>query len=170
MKPNFVLKDYPSLTAVVHQTVLKAPSGLDTHTIAEIVGYGSYNTMMSELSRQRNSKGEIGHKLGADMLLPLMEASQSYAPMIFLARQCNGVFLRIPEPAHGGGELASALAASAREYSEFMQETAVSISDGDIPKDQLERIAKEGHEAIESIYAMITLAKRTHEAQHGSKS
>jgi hypothetical protein len=46
---------------------LRAPSGLDARTIAELAGYSSYQTMMSELS------GQPGHKLGADKLLPLME-------------------------------------------------------------------------------------------------
>lgn len=60
MRRNFISKPFPSLAAVVHQMVLRAPSGLDTHTIADVAGYSNYNTMMSEISRQP------GHKLGAE--------------------------------------------------------------------------------------------------------
>jgi hypothetical protein len=162
--PAFSIKSYPSLTAVCHQMTLRAPSGLDARTIAELAGYGSYQTMMSELS------GQPGHKLGVDKLLPLMDATGSDAPMHFLARQLGGVFLRIPEPAEGSGELAASLAASVREFGEFMQETALSISDGRIPRDQLDRISKEGMEAVEAIFAMLKLARVTHEAQYGGKS
>ena len=72
---NFAQRDYPSLAAVCHQMALRAPSGLDARTIADVAGYASYNTMMSELSRQP------GHKLGADMLLALMDAADSSAPV-----------------------------------------------------------------------------------------
>jgi hypothetical protein len=116
---------------------------------------------MAELSRQE------GHKLGADLVLPLMRICDSDIPLHFLARQRGGVFLRTPEPAYGGGELARTLAASAKEYAEFMQETAYSIADGDIPADQLARITKEGQEAVEAILAMMKLARVTHEAQYG---
>ena len=113
MSGNFASISYPSITAVVHQAVLRAPSGLDARIIAEVAGYRHYNTMMSELSRQQ------GHKLGADMLLPLMDAAQSNAPLEFLARQRGGLFLPLPEPACGGGELLQSLARSIREFGEF---------------------------------------------------
>lgn len=101
MSNNFIVKPFPSAAAVMHQAVLRAPSGLDTRTIAEVAGYTNYNTMMSELSRQP------GHKLGADMLLPLMDAAGSNAPVEFLARERGGVFLVLPEAAQnmrGRGE------------------------------------------------------------------
>jgi hypothetical protein len=163
MSRNFLIREYPSLTAVCHQMALRAPSGLDARTIAELAGYTNYNTMMSELS------GQPGHKLGADKLLALMDVCGSDAPVEFLARERGGVFIRTPEAAEGGGELARTLAASVREFGEFMQETALSISDGRIPLDQLDRINKEGQEAIEAICAMLKLARVTHEAQYGNR-
>jgi hypothetical protein len=163
MSRNFVPREYPSLTAVCHQMALRAPSGLTAHSLAELCGYSNYNTFMSEIS------GQPGHKLGADKLLPLMDVCGSDAPLEFLARERGGVFIRTPEAAEGGGELARTLAASVKEFGEFMQQTAVSISDGRIPRDQLDRINKEGMEAVESIMAMLKLARVTHEAQYGSK-
>jgi hypothetical protein len=161
MSRNFAARNYPSLTAVCHQMALRAPSGLAAHTVAELAGYATYNTLMSEIS------GQPGHKLGADKLLPLMDACASDAPLEFLARERGGVFIRIPEAASGSGELAKTLADSVREFSEFMQETALSIADGQIPRDQFDRITKEGMEAVEAIMAMLKLARVTHEAQFG---
>lgn len=162
--PTYSIKSYPSLTAVCHQTVLRAPSGLDARTIAELVGYGSYQTMMSELS------GQPGHKLGADKLLPLMDVCGSDAPLEFLARERHGVFLKLQPPAEGTGELVQSLAASIREFGEFAAETAQNISDGDLPRDQLDRITKEGQEAVEAILRMMKMARVTHEAQYGRKA
>ncbi len=78
--------EFPSLTAVLHELVKHAPSELTARTIAELAGK-DYNTLMSELSRQP------GHKLGADLLLPLMELTGSDAPLNFLARERGGVFV-----------------------------------------------------------------------------
>ncbi len=164
MTRNFSVKSFPSLVAVAHQMVLRAPSGLDTRTIAEVAGYSNYNTMMSEISRQP------GHKLGADMLLPLMDAADSNAPVEFLARERGGVFLALPEPAKGGGELVQSLARSIKEFGDFAAEAAESIADGDLPREQLDRITKEGQEAVEAIMAMMRLARVTHEAQYGGRS
>jgi hypothetical protein len=160
MSDSYTLKPHPSLTAVVHQVILRAPNGLDAAEVSKLMGYSNYNTMMAELTQP-------DRKFDMDRLLPAMDATGSDAPMHFLARQRSGVFLRTPEPAKGGGELAAALASSAKEYAEFMQETAASIADGDIPPDQLARITKEGMEAVEAIMAMLKLARVTNEAQHG---
>ena len=151
--------EFPSLTAVLHELVKHAPSELTARTIAELAGK-DYNTLMSELSRQP------GHKLGADLLLPLMEICDSDLPLTFLARQRGGVYIPLPRAAEDPAPLMKQLAASVKEFGEFAAETAKDISDGDIPKDQLDRIIKEGHEALEAIMAMITLARKTHEEQY----
>lgn len=161
MTPNFSSNSFPSLAALVHRTVLRAPSGMDAQTISEVAGYNSYNTMMSELSRQS------GHKLGADMLLPLMDATESNAPLEFLARERGGVFLVLPEPAKGGDDLVISLADSIREFGEFAAETAKHVEDGDLPRDQFESIRVRGYQAASAIMAILKLARVTHEAQYG---
>ncbi|MCX4310700.1 MAG: transcriptional regulator [Desulfovibrio sp.] len=153
------MKEYPSLAAVCHQVVTNAPSGLDAATIAELLGK-KYATMMSETSRQP------GHKLGADMILPIMDICDSDLPLTILARQRGGVYIPLPKAAEDPAPLMKQLAASVKEFGEFAAETAKDISDGDIPKDQLDRIIKEGHEAVEAILGMITLARKTHEEQY----
>ena len=86
------MKDYPSLAAVCHQVVKSAPNKLDAATIADFIGK-PYATLMSELS------GQPGHKLGADLLLPLMEICDSDLPLTFLARQRGGVYIPLPKAA-----------------------------------------------------------------------
>lgn len=157
--------EFPSLTAVLHSAVKMAKkegSGLDALTIADLVGK-PYATLMSELSRQE------GHKLGADLILPLIESTGMDMPIRFLARQLGGAFVKIPAPAICNAGLVQALAESVKEFGEFAAETAVDISDGDIPADQLARIQQEGNEAIEAIAAMIKLAEATHQKQYGQK-
>ncbi|MDL2306612.1 transcriptional regulator [Desulfovibrio sp. OttesenSCG-928-C06] len=153
---------FPSLTAVLHHSVLNAPSGLDAKTIAELVGK-PYQTFMSELSRQQ------GHKLGADMVLPVISVSGSFLGVNFIARQMGGVFVPLPDPALSSSDavLAHALADSMREFGEFAAETAASISDGDIPLDQLESIDKEADEAIVAIQTMKKLSRARHEKLYG---
>lgn len=157
---------YPSFTAVLHSAVKSAPSGLDAQTIAATLGK-PYPTFMSEISRQPN------HKLGADLILPIIDLTGSIIPMQFLARKLGGVFIKVPPASQQmGSELLQTLADSVKEFGEFASETAQSISDGKIPADQLARIQKEGHEAVESIMQMLKLARLTHEAQfqfQGSK-
>lgn len=153
------MKNFPSLSRVCHQVVKSAPSQLDAATIADVLEK-PYATLMSELS------GQPGHKFGADLLLPLMDACDSDLPLTFLARQRGGVYIPLPKAAENPAPLMRQLAASVKEFGEFAAETAKDISDGDIPKDQLDRIIKEGHEAVEAILGMITLARKTHEEQY----
>lgn len=114
---------YPSLTAVLHAYVKQAPSGLDARTIADLVGK-PYQTLMSELSRQE------GHKLGADLLLPLPDAVQTDAPLEFPARQRGGVFVRIYTENISDSSLARGLAEIMLKASEFFAAFAERIKDG----------------------------------------
>ena len=98
------MKEYPSLAAVCHQVVTNAPSGLDAATIAELLGK-KYATMMSETSRQP------GHKLGADMILPIMDICDSDLPLTILARQRGGVYIPLPKAAEDPAPLMKQLAA-----------------------------------------------------------
>ena len=75
----------------------------------------------------------------------------------------------LPDPAQCSSELLASLAASIKEFGEFASETAKHIADGDLPRDQLDRITKEGQEAVEAILAMMKLARVTHEAQYGPR-
>ena len=160
MVKNFISKDFPSLTAVIHAAVKKAPSGLDAKTVADLVDR-PYQTLMSELSRQE------GHKLSADLVLPLYEATGARIIPCFLARQMGGAFIELPDPGACEAGLTRGLVDSVKEFGDFAAETAQNIADGDIPADQLSRIEKEADEAIEAILAMKKLARAAHERQYG---
>lgn len=163
MTGNIVIKPYPSLSAVAHQMVKAAPSGLTPRSIAEFVGYTNYNTMMSELSRQP------GHKLGADMLLPLMDMSGSDAPVSFLARERGGVFLRLQQPADSGGELVESLANTVKEFGDYVSAAAERIADGDVDPEEMVRINAETSELMEAVLRFRKLAQATHDAKYGRK-
>lgn len=160
MPTNIV--NIPSLTAVIHAAVKSAPSRLDLHTMSDLIGK-PYTTLMCELSRQQ------GHKLGADMVLPLTLLSGSDAPLHFLAREAGGVFIRLPEAAETSADLICSLAESVREFGEYAAETARDFSDGDVTVEQLTRIEKEGDEAIEAILRVKKMARATHERQYGKR-
>ena len=153
--------EFPSLTAVLHELVKHAPSELTARTIAELAGK-DYNTLMSELSRQP------GHKLGADLLLPLMELTGSDAPLNFLARERGGVFVPM-RPDATAADLGPAILKSVREFGEYTAEAAQDIADGKIPADQLQRILKEGQEAATAIVTFMELARAVHQRQYGPR-
>ena len=119
---------YPSLTAVVHGMVKAAPSGLDARTVADLVGK-PYAPLMSELSQQP------GHKLGAELLLPLMDVCESDLPLVFLARQRGGAFVPLRLPDDGPVQLVTGLSVSIREFGEFAVAAAEQIADGKITKE-----------------------------------
>lgn len=150
----------PSLTAVLHEDFKNPPSGLTGYTIADLIDK-NYQTLMSELSRQQ------GHKLGADLVLPLMQKTGSTRALDFLAREMGGVFVPVPDPAQNpfciANTLVSTLASSIKEFGDFASETAQNLADGKISKKELARITNEGREAIVAIMSMMKLAKATHE-------
>lgn len=152
---------YPSLTAILHEMVKHAPSGLTARTIADLLGK-DYQTLMSELSRQP------GHKLGADLLLPLMDLTGSDAPLNFLARERGGVFVPVP-PNNNAADLAPAILASVKEFGEYAAEAARDIADGHIPAPRLARILKEGQEAATAIVTFMEMARAVHQRQYGSR-
>lgn len=161
MAGNIVTKHYPSIVAVVHQMILNAPSGLATTDVAIFAGYTKYNTLMSEASRQP------GHKLGVDMLLPLMDVCESDAPVISLARERGGVFLKLQQPAACGGELVESLAKTIKEFGEYAASAAERIADGDVDPEEIVKIDRETNDVVTAILSFRKLARATHEAKYG---
>lgn len=155
-------RPFPSVVPVCHEAVKNAPSGLTARSIADFLGR-DYQTLMSELSGQR------GHKLGADLLLPIAALTKSPAIMNFLARELSGVFVSVhAEP--GQNELVDSLLACVREFGEFAAEVSTDIADGKLPPDQYMRICKEGQEAMSAILQVMELARKAHEHQFGHRS
>ncbi|MFV0422279.1 phage regulatory CII family protein [Oleidesulfovibrio sp.] len=150
---------YPSITAVMHQNVKRAASGLPAKQIAHLLGR-EYHTLMSELSGQPN------HKLGADTLLPLMQLTGSDEVLHVMARWSGGIYINVP-PHAGATELGKAVLQSVKEFGEYAAESAAYIQDGKLPSYELNKILKEGQEAVTAIAAFMELAKRVHHEQFG---
>lgn len=140
----------PSLTAVVHAVVKDAPSKLDAHTVASLLGK-NYQTLMSELS------GQQGHKFGADLVLPAMNLSDSDEPLHFLARQRGGVFIKLPAVGTGDDPLQAAVMKSIKETGEFLTELGKDLADGNLSKADCDNIEREAHEAATAIMALIQM-------------
>lgn len=149
MSANFNPRRYKSLTAVLHQLVLN--HDLDARSIADLCGYKSYQTMMSELSRQPL------HKLGADKILPMMDVMNSNYPLEWLAGQRNGVF--VPLPAPGGGLQAAERQCikSIKEFADLVQSVAQALTDNKLSASELENIRKEGRESIQAHLLLLNI-------------
>lgn len=137
-----------SLTAVVHAVVKEAPSKLDAHTIASLLGK-PYQTLMSELS------GQPGHKFGADLVLPAMNLADSDEPVHFLARQRGGVFIKLPKAQGAEGEVQIAAMGAVKEFGELMAEVGSGLSDGSLTREECDRIERAGHEAVTATMALL---------------
>lgn len=145
INPNYKHK---SVRAVAHHMVLNAPSGLSAKVLWRVVGYTNYNTMMSELSAQDK------HKLGADMLLPMMDACDSDAPVEYLAEERGGVFVKLPQAQPMHKSLTIQLANTVKECSEAAAVAAAHIIDGKVNKEEFKAFRKENREAIAALLAM----------------
>ncbi|MHC1701818.1 MAG: phage regulatory CII family protein [Humidesulfovibrio sp.] len=143
------MTNHPSLSAVLHAVVKKAPSGLTAETLCNLLGYKKYNTMMSELSDQP------GHKLGANMVLPIMDLAESDEPMHFLARQRGGVFIKLPEASGAEGAVQIAALGAVKEFGELMGEVGSGLSDGSLSREECDSIERAGHEAVTSTMALL---------------
>lgn len=147
------MPDYPSIAAVCHEVVKKPPNGLDAATVADLIGR-AYATLMSELSCQP------GHKLAADLILPICAATGSNLPVKAMCRALNAAFIPLKHPPQDilPASFVQTLSITVREFGEFAAEAADDISDGKIQRHELPRIKARASEAIEAILLMVRLA------------
>lgn len=155
MTPKRLPYDYPPLTPILHQIALRAPSGIDARSIADLV-HVNYQTMMSELS------GQPGHKCGVERLLPLMAVSGSDAPMHFLARELGGVFIRLPQAGEGVGPVQQQCMVTCKEFGDLISACGEALASGSLEPDEVARINREGHEAVTAIMALLNLVGGGH--------
>ncbi len=145
--------DYPPLSPILHQLVLRAPSRIGAQTIARMLGW-KYATMMSELS------GQPGHKCGVDRLLPVMDVTDSDEPLHFLAQERGGVFIKLP--AWTGEEVAPVqqqCLVAVREFGELIAACAEALASNSLEPDERTRIRREGHEAVTAIMGLLKLVE-----------
>lgn len=145
--------EYPPITPILHHLAMRAPSGINAMTIADMLGW-KYPTMMSELS------GQPGHKCGVDKLLPFMDVTGSDAPMHFLARELGGVFIRLPALGEGVDPVQKQCMVAVKEFGELIAACGEALANGDLEPAQVSRIIREGHEAVTAIMALLQLVGR----------
>ncbi len=150
--------DFPSLRKQVHASVLGC-STLDGRGIAGRLCVNN-QPFMSHVH------GQPQPKLDADWLLPIMAATGSVEPLQFMAREMGGVFVRV-RPCSGTGDLMDTLISSVKEFGEYAAACAADIADGKLPRDQRDRILKEGQEALSAIAAMMQSARVVLAEQYG---
>lgn len=145
------------LSAIVHAAVKNAPSGLSAEAVADLAGK-KYKTLMSELSRHD------GHKPDMDLLPVLIQATGSDAPLKLLARACGCLFVRVPDAAGCDHPLTVQLAGVVRNFGELMATMGEALADGRIEQHEARRIARDGHDVMAAVMAVIRLAERAADA------
>ena len=140
------------LSSIVHAALKHAPSGLSAEAVADLVGK-KYKTLMSELSRHD------GHKPDMDLLPALVQATGSDAPLKHLARACGCLFVRVPDAGADGHPLTTQLAETVKEFGELMATLGETLADGRIEQAEARRIARDGHDVMTAVMAVIRLAE-----------
>ncbi len=147
------------LRELCRRAVKHAPNGLSAEAVAERVGI-RYSTLLSQLS------GHDAHKLGADLLVPIMVATGCRAPIRHMAAELGGVFVELPPVSALNDAVTQSLVASVREFGEFAAQVAQSIDDGVIRRDELDRIFADGLDAVAAILQVIRRAERFSAQKH----
>jgi len=147
---------------LLHKAVLKAPSGLSTEQIADRLEKNA-NSLLYEVNPTYKSR-----KFGVEHLPELVNATQDYAPLHFLNRQCGAVCLRLPEVREEGHPVHEQCMESVAKFGELMGSCSAILADGRITHDEAALLADSGYEAIRSILAL--LQKTNMEARHETGS
>ncbi|CAK7035002.1 MAG: hypothetical protein DELT_00524 [Desulfovibrio sp.] len=139
-----------SLTAILHQDVLNAPSGLDARTIANLLPR-NYHTFMSELGRAP------GHKFGADLVVPLSKLTGSDNGVDYICRELGGKFVRIPTHLQKRPPSEQQLVTTIKEFAEFIGAVTTAYLDGKVTRDEFKQAKEEANEAIASALVLLDL-------------
>ena len=136
-----------SLVSILHRAVKEAPSGLTAKQIAAAVGR-DYQTLMSELSRQPN------HKLGANLVLPLMKLTGSMEGLKYLAAGMNAVCVVMPSQ-EGNHPVHRQCLSTVDEFGQLMRSMAQALEDGTITRTERDEIASSGYDALAAIVSLL---------------
>lgn len=116
---------------------------------------------------RHNPRGRVGYC--EEDLFSLLEQLRARgvpnwnATLVALCARFGAVYVQLPEAGAVGDESAAQLTLDGvREFSEFMAEFTQDVSRGMDAK-AMERVRKEGHEALRQIQQMMAWAERLHE-------
>ena len=168
-----------SIAAVCHEAVKRAPSGLSAEAVADLIGV-RYKTLMSDLSRHDGHKPDMDllpHIISAtgiaagradDMRQQIISATGSDAPLRALARECGCLFVRVPEAAECAHPLTLQLVDTVKEFGDLMSTMGEALADGRIEQAEARRIARDGHDVMAAVVAVIRLAERAADTEEGN--
>ena len=140
-----------SLTRICHAAVKCAPSGLSAEDVADVLGV-NYKTMMAELS------GSERHKFNLDLLVPLVRATGSDAPLKAIGRACGCLFIRLPDVGDVEQPMLDGMAASVREFGDLLETLGDALRDGVISRVEADKITKKGQDVLEAVMKVMKMA------------
>lgn len=143
------LHEAESLIDLLHRLVLDAPSGKPAKAVAEEVGK-PYHVLMQELNPDVAT-----HKFGCELLIPLMAATDSDAPMHYLARKRGGVFVKLPCAILGPRPLQEKAMRACKEFGDLMGELGERLADGVLCEQDKRALAASGQEAVTALVVLL---------------
>lgn len=96
--------------------------------------------------------------------LAIMEATNDHGALHAMAGQLGYVLLPMPGGEEAGGQIATHLATTVREFGEFVAEAARDLGEGKCTTNELARVEREGAEALAAIQQLLSLAQQLHAA------
>ncbi|MBI9112226.1 phage regulatory CII family protein [Maridesulfovibrio ferrireducens] len=135
-----------TLTELLHEIVQKSGCSRE---VAEAVEK-KYHVLLNELNPDSDS-----HKLGVNMLIPIMRICRTVEPLHFLAKKFGGVFIKLPESDSCERDVIKVV----KEFGEFIAAYGEGIKDGSLSCSDKVKIRKEGHEALTAIQELLCSLK-----------
>lgn len=131
------------LTESVRKMVINSDIG--TRAVAAKVDK-KHHVLLNELNYENTS-----HKLGAELLVPLMKACESDSPMHLLAASMGGLFIKTPDATGSNMTLVKAV----KEFGDLISIYGEAIEGGALSAEKKLLIRKEGQEAMTAIQELI---------------
>lgn len=149
-----------NLLSTLHDAVIRPPSGKPAKLIASSLGK-RYETLLNELN-----PSETSHKLGAELVEPLMEQTGSMEPLLYLARRFSHACIPLPRASSDRESHREALLA-VKQFGELMGRYESALEDATITVDELAGITKAGHVTVNRVLAFLESVGR--ESKDGQK-
>jgi hypothetical protein len=126
--------------------------------LAAHIGRG-YQTLLNELNPDY-----VTHKLGADLILPIMHTTDDNSPLDWLARERGGVFVNLRGVAERLGDAPGAVAmqcvAATKEFGDVAHVVRDKIQNGGLLREDQQRLSREINECVAALLLLDHMGKR----------
>lgn len=143
-----------TLREVLHNTIHCHPT-LKVPVIAERIGISENYLYRAALPDQEDSDTGTGCRFPLKKLIPLIQTTQDFSVLDHIEQSVGRVAVRIPQGAASNSEICKLAMESVKEFGELMAELDSSLNDRKLTRDEVERINKEGYEAVQAIMALL---------------